>query len=123
MSPLERSVRQSASALLSAKRSPVRLSIILVLTPDSSSLPRSQRRLSAFSTFLCQKHEKRAFSTSTYEHHFSIDAVERLHDLRLVWALEVRPRLAAVEGYPPLLGNSTVRILSGGARQSLWLRA
>src|ERR1700683_4353397 len=121
MSPLERSVRQSALALLSVKRSPVRLFIILVSTRGSSSLPRSQRRLSAFFTSSCLKHEKRAFSTSTYEHHFSIDAIERLHDFRLVWALEVRPRLAAVESNPRLMGNRTVRVLFGGARKSLRL--
>src|ERR1700733_6073468 len=97
MSPWERSVRQSASALLSVNRSPARLCIILVLMRDSCSLPRSRQRLSAFFTSSCQKHEKKAFSTRTHEHHSSIDAVERLHDLRLVRAPEVRSRLAAVE--------------------------
>src|ERR1019366_2998246 len=62
--------------------------------------------------------ETRPFSTRTYEHDISLDAFEHLHDLRLVWPSEVRPRLAAVESHPRFLGNRTVRVLPGGACQS-----
>ena len=59
---------------------------------------------------------------STHEYDISFDTVEHLHDLRLVWTPEVRPRLAAVEGDPRLLGNCAVRVLPGGASQSSRLR-
>jgi hypothetical protein len=48
--------------------------------------------------------------------------VECLHDLRLVWALEIRSRLAALESDRGFMGDRATRILPGGAGESprLW---
>jgi uncharacterized protein (DUF486 family) len=64
---------------------------------DSCFSLRLQQRRSVSFTSSCQRHETKDFSTSTHEHDISFDAGEHLHNLCLVWAPEVRPRLAAVE--------------------------
>src|SRR5208282_4897018 len=50
------------------------------------------------------------------------DRFEHLHDFCLVRAPEVRPRLAALEGDPDILGHRIVRILSGRPGESPRLR-
>jgi len=53
------------------------------------------------------------------EHRPFTDFFELLHDLRLVWALEIRARLAALESNRRLMGDRPVRILSGGAGEQI----
>src|SRR5882724_8727654 len=52
----------------------------------------------------------------------AVDLLERLHDLRVVRAFEVRARLAPVEGYPRVLVHSPDRVLPGRACEPLGLQ-